>query len=307
MRSFKISVIIPAKNRKKELEKALNSVSKQTLQPIEIIVVDDGSIDGTYAMLSSKYPTVTVIKNSHSVGGAIARNQGVEQAKGDYIAFLDSDDEWKSFHLEKMIDFLEESNYWGGFSSFLISYDEGKTVVAPDFNTKKKDENVVSYIIGSGKGGDIRTSTLVLCRDKFQELRFDEDLKKYQDWDLAIRFNEKFGLHSIDSRSAILNVAAQDRMSAKMDLEATRYFMNKHDSYISDLDKLNFYLNLTYKAALVTDRSSAEFKYSVSCAKHYVHKIGSLSHKIKLAGLTFPLVNIPRIYFKIKQNLILNL
>ena len=94
-----ISVIIPTFNRKKLLERALSSVFKQTLQPDEILVIDNGSTDGTVEMLSNKYPNVICIEEIRN-GVSAARNAGVLKAKSQWIAFLDSDDVWHPKKLE---------------------------------------------------------------------------------------------------------------------------------------------------------------------------------------------------------------
>ena len=88
-----ISVIIPTFNRKKNLDRTINSVLNQTFQPFEIIVVDDGSTDGTKEWVPYYYPNIKYIYQSNA-GVRAARNKGINIAKGDWLAFLDSDDEW---------------------------------------------------------------------------------------------------------------------------------------------------------------------------------------------------------------------
>ena len=90
---MKISVIIPTYNRKHTLNRAIHSVLSQTFQPWEIIAVDDGSTDGTKEWLAKMYPAIRYIHQSNS-GVSAARNVGIKTAQGDWLAFLDSDDEW---------------------------------------------------------------------------------------------------------------------------------------------------------------------------------------------------------------------
>lgn len=89
---MRTSVVIPAFNRRGLLEQALESVRRQTLPPDEIVVVDDGSTDGTAEWLQTQ-PDVRTIRQPNA-GAAKARNTGVREAAGDWIAFLDSDDLW---------------------------------------------------------------------------------------------------------------------------------------------------------------------------------------------------------------------
>lgn len=89
-----VSVVIPTYNREKTIKRCIKSVLKQTHPVNEIIVVDDGSSDQTLQILQTEYgKQVTIIKQSHK-GAQAARNAGIIAARGEYIAFLDSDDEW---------------------------------------------------------------------------------------------------------------------------------------------------------------------------------------------------------------------
>ncbi|SVB83840.1 uncharacterized protein METZ01_LOCUS236694, partial [marine metagenome] len=94
-----ISVIIPTYNRRNTLPRAVESVLNQIYKPIEIIVVDDGSTDGAKEMCSEMYPLVRYIYQANS-GVSSARNTGIKSASGDWIALLDSDDEWLPDKLE---------------------------------------------------------------------------------------------------------------------------------------------------------------------------------------------------------------
>lgn len=105
----KVSIIIPTYNRKHLLEPALTSVFKQTYSNTEIIVVDDCSTDGTSGWIEKNYPAVNLISLNKNRGAAGARNVGIEAAKGEYIAFLDSDDYWNIDYLEKSIEALSRN------------------------------------------------------------------------------------------------------------------------------------------------------------------------------------------------------
>lgn len=101
-----ISVIIPTFNREEYLGEAIESILKQDYQPIEIIVVDDGSTDNTKTLMDT-YPTVRYAYQGNS-GQAAARNQGITMAKGEYLAFLDSDDLWMSGKLHFQMDYMRK-------------------------------------------------------------------------------------------------------------------------------------------------------------------------------------------------------
>ena len=103
-----ISVVIPVHNRPVLLSRALTSVSCQTIRPLEVVVVDDGSSQPIDDTLKELCPGVKIIKNDKNAGVAAARNRGIEHAQGEWIALLDSDDEWVSLKLEKQVQYLQE-------------------------------------------------------------------------------------------------------------------------------------------------------------------------------------------------------
>ena len=88
-----ISVIIPTYNRVSVIQRALDSVFRQTFPPTEVIVIDDGSMDETAAMITTNYPAVRLLPQKN-MGISAARNAGIQMAKADWLALLDSDDEW---------------------------------------------------------------------------------------------------------------------------------------------------------------------------------------------------------------------
>ncbi|OQX85235.1 MAG: hypothetical protein B6D55_07685 [Candidatus Omnitrophica bacterium 4484_70.2] len=111
----KVSVIIPTYNREKYLPEAINSVLNQTYKDFEIIIVDDGSRDNTKEVVESfmkKYPHIPIrYFYQENKGPAAARNRGIKEAKGEYIAFLDSDDIWLPEMLKESLDFLKKHNF----------------------------------------------------------------------------------------------------------------------------------------------------------------------------------------------------
>jgi glycosyltransferase involved in cell wall biosynthesis len=99
----KISVIIPTYNRANYLPQAINSVLNQSAKDVDIMVIDDGSTDNTKDIIRPYLKSIKYIRQDNA-GAASARNTGIENAKGEWIAFLDSDDFWEFSHLEKLIE-----------------------------------------------------------------------------------------------------------------------------------------------------------------------------------------------------------
>ena len=105
---YKISVVIPTLNRINTLQRALDSVINQTYKPAEIIVVDNGSSDGTLKFLREQYPKITILTEK-KIGVSSARNKGIKQSINQWIALLDSDDAWHPRKLEIQTSMLDSA------------------------------------------------------------------------------------------------------------------------------------------------------------------------------------------------------
>lgn len=120
----RISVIIPLYNKAPHIQKTLESVLSQSLLPYEIIVVDDGSLDGGSEIVSGMENPCLVLLTQENQGVSAARNAGVKIAQGDYVAFLDADDCWKPFHIEELSSLIKEhpeASLFSSMHSFLLS------------------------------------------------------------------------------------------------------------------------------------------------------------------------------------------
>lgn len=124
--SIKISVIIPAFNSEKTIEKAIESALSQSFPPSEIIVIDDCSSDKTFNLIEryvTSFPNVVkLLKNNFNRGAASARNTGIKESKYEWIAFLDADDFWHPKKLESQKSVVEnfQANFVGTISSISI-------------------------------------------------------------------------------------------------------------------------------------------------------------------------------------------
>tara|TARA_B100001769_G_scaffold67478_1_gene50229 strand:- start:247 stop:1083 length:837 start_codon:yes stop_codon:yes gene_type:complete len=191
---LKISVIIPTYNRKHTLQRAIDSVLAQTFKPYEIIIVDDGSKDGTKEWLLQNYPSVQYIHQPNN-GVSSARNKGIQISQGSWIALLDSDDEWMPEKLEYQSRFIELNRDSSFCHTNEIWIRNGVRV-----NQMKKHKKY---------GGDIFKHCLDICRispsssiikkDVFEEVgAFDESLTVCEDYDLWLRVTAKFNILFLD-------------------------------------------------------------------------------------------------------------
>lgn len=189
-----ISVIIPTFNRKETLKRAIQSVVMQSYTPYEIIVIDDGSDDGTKEWLKDNYPDVKYIYQMNS-GVSSARNKGIKFARGDWIAFLDSDDEWLPSKLKDQANEIELNPAAKFLHTNEIWIRNGVRV-----NQMKKHKKYGGYIFE--KCLDmcrISPSSVLIKKDIFEKIgMFDETLKVCEDYDLWLRFASKYPVHFLD-------------------------------------------------------------------------------------------------------------
>lgn len=204
-----VSVIIPTYNRKGFLKKAIDSVFAQTYEHFELIVVDDGSDDGT-AELVAEYPREIVSVRQGNRGPAAARNAGIRKARYPLIAFLDSDDRFDSRKLALQAAAMQEN------PSFLISHTQEIWFRRGELlNQKKKHRK---------RSGDIFEQSLQLCavgmstvmarKGLFDEVGlFDEDLPCCEDYDLWLRASIDHRFLLVDESLTIKDGGRPDQVS----------------------------------------------------------------------------------------------
>lgn len=114
-----VSVIMPSYNTAKFIDKTIESVLNQTYQNFEIIIVDDCSTDNTDEVVANiKDERIIYIKNDKNSGAAVSRNRALREAKGRWIAFLDSDDLWEKEKLSKQIEFMKKNGYKFSYTAY---------------------------------------------------------------------------------------------------------------------------------------------------------------------------------------------
>ena len=206
-----VSVIIPTFNRACVLERAIDSVLNQDFKNLEVIVVDDGSTDNTREILNKYGKKISVLEISNS-GVSFARNVGIKAAKGNYIAFLDSDDYWKKKKLGQQIKALFENQDYRVIYTNEIWIRNGTRINQSKVHCKY--------------GGAIYLKCLPLCiispssvlmqREIFDEIGlFDETLPACEDYDLWIRISHKFKIFFLDENLIYKTGGHEDQLSRK--------------------------------------------------------------------------------------------
>ena len=207
--SFSISVVIPTFNRLIYLERAIKSVLNQTISVNEIIIVDDGSDDGTSEFIHSNYPNLKYIFQSNS-GVSAARNTGIKAASSNWIAFLDSDDAWVTNKIQKQITELELNPEMNFCHSNEIWIRNGKEIKQK--NTHKKFGGFIfNKCLDKCR---ISPSTVICRRSLLIKLNgFDEDLAICEDYDLWLRITSNNPVIYIEKPLIIKYGGHQDQLS----------------------------------------------------------------------------------------------
>ena len=179
-----VSIVMPAYNAEKYIRNAINSVIRQTYKNWELIVVDDCSTDRTVnIILNFGDERIRLIKNERNSGAAISRNRALREAKGKWIAFLDSDDIWHAEKLERQLKFMNKNRYAFTFTDYIIQLN-GQWLpyinTAPNIVDKRKMYNYCYF----------STITVMYDRDVVGLIQI-EDLKKNNDYAMWLQAVEK--------------------------------------------------------------------------------------------------------------------
>ena len=181
-----ISVVIPAYNRATTIKECIDSVLAQTYSDIEVIVVDDCSKDNTVEVVNS-YTDPRVkkcITYEPNRGACYARNLGAANAAGEYIAFQDSDDTWMPDKLEKQLAYLQKGGYDMVFCGMKrVDEENGRTWYFPNYEFDENKDALKQILYDDPIG----TQCIFITKEAFERVKFDESIKKFQDWDFSIR------------------------------------------------------------------------------------------------------------------------
>lgn len=184
-----VSVVIPTYNRAQLLSRAIVSVLDQTLSNLELIVVDDGSTDNTADVVRSFCDSrIRYTPLGKNCGGAYARNQGIQLAIGEFIAFLDSDDIWLPEKLEKQIAALRNSNNSQVTVAYCSYHEEHELTQRTISVEADRAGDVFDDLL---QGWCPPSSASIVKRSELNKVGgFDESLPSFQDYDLWLRLAE---------------------------------------------------------------------------------------------------------------------
>ena len=207
-----VSVIIPTFNRKQEVIRAVSSILSQSFTDFEIIVVDDGSLDGTKRALDQFRGRITYIAHSTNRGVSAARNTGIQQSRAPFIAFLDSDDYWLAEKLAVQMDFFNHNP-----QALICQTDEIWIRNGRRVNPKKRHLKPTGDIFNPClKLCLVSPSAVMLKRSLLDEAGlFDEDLPACEDYDLWLRISCRYPIFLIKQRLIVKTGGNRDQLSSR--------------------------------------------------------------------------------------------
>ncbi len=238
-----VSVIIPTYRRSEMLDRAIKSVLNQSYPDLELLLVNDNIPDDAYSQ--SLLQRVKAYENDarfrlilqeKHINGAAARNVGIKQAKGEYIAFLDDDDWWEPDKIKIQLDTLSRlPEEWGGVSCKYSFVDRNGRVIGRSLDYR--DGNL--YIDILNLITDVTTCSLLLRHTALDETGyFDEALLRHQDYQLLVNFTSRYKLKLV--REYLLNIDVSDeqnRPDGQKLLEHKKRFFESVSPVLSQLSE----------------------------------------------------------------------
>lgn len=205
-----VSVIIPTFNRAWTLKNAIDSVLAQDYNPIEIIVIDDGSFDNTKELLEGYRDKIQVLTQLNK-GVSSARNLGIKNSRGEFIALLDSDDAWEKNKVSCQVDFFERNSHALICQTEEIWIRNNKRV-----NPKKKHKKPSGMIFNASLDLCLVSPSAVMIRKKLFDLKgyFNEEFPVCEDYDLWLRISADHPVFLIDIPCTIKYGGHKDQLSA---------------------------------------------------------------------------------------------
>lgn len=238
-----ISVIIPTYNRGNFTKEAIKSILAQTYKDFEIIVVDDGSTDDTKELVQAFGDQVRYLYQENK-GPSAARNLGILNAKGKYIAFCDSDDRFLPTKLEKQVDFIKNNPSCRFLYTWYYNVNEKGEITKLRKPLTCKNQEHLQYCLFTRKF-TIRTSTLLVHKSCFDKVGFfNENFWYSQDWDMWLRLAAYYQGYCLEEPLSEYWLHGNNRSSLSVRIhhpeikEKTLKLYNWNDETFSELEQL---------------------------------------------------------------------
>ena len=287
-----ISVVIPSYNRAKTIRMAVDSVLNQTYRDIELIIIDDASTDETGDIITRiADERIRYLRLEQRSGACNARNIGALSAKGEFIAFQDSDDKWCLDKLEKQYRFMVDKNLdfsFCGMTRIMLENPNRKYYYPNvDMDDNKDYFDQLLYLNRVG------TQTIMCKRECFEKIHFDITLKRFQDWDFALQAARFYSIGYL--RESLVNSFVHNDSISKCGLANKNAWKSLYDKYKEDIEKRSkthakYLFRLGNEVVLSDQRSAIEY---------YIRSLKINSSKEAIAFLSLSLLRMKPIIRKL--------
>jgi hypothetical protein len=246
-----VTAIIPVFNRAATVNRTIDSILGQELAQdteLDIIVVDDGSSDALDEVLSNYGAKVLRLRHAQNRGAAAARNTGIEAAKGEYIAFLDSDDVWLPSKTGVQLSEMHARQWSASCTSFFLRQPSGQELISPSYaaGSLGRSDLVWGCFVSPG-------STLICRRAVFAEIGlFDTSLRRLEDWDWLLRYALNHDLGFI--AKPLARIQASQHRNAGVVIDALSAIRAKHAHLLGHRDRKHLL------AAIDLERAAAFYR-----------------------------------------------
>lgn len=258
---------MPHYNRAHAVQSSILSVVKQTYENWELIIVDDGSED--VALLKSFIASlgderIRLICHSTNLNGAQARNTGINNATGQYLAFLDSDDLWQDDKLYVQLQHITQNNDKHVLYTQLRCYNSEKPsdiTVKPE-NAIAEDESLGNYLFVHA--GVMQTSSLFMHTSFAKGLLFNPELKRHQDYDFLLRAEQAGAKFTFIHETLVDYIwIASERITFKsISVERSLSWLEEYKGFLSPEARVGFLLKEVSNTALRTKKLHPLFAYA---------------------------------------------
>lgn len=225
-----VSVVIPTYERPEYLAGAIETARGQTYDNIEIVVVDDGSTEPYADEIVAEYPeSVICVRHEQNKGLSAARNTGIRNADGEYVAFLDDDDRWHETKIARQVSALEDDETVGLVTCLVAAITPGRDFVHCETSAPSGDCSETMLM-----GNQIGTPSRVLVRqDCFDDVgTFDESLPTKQDWDFYLRLCQKWNVAAVVDHLCFRTIHESMSSSPESARRDNQAILEKHESFL---------------------------------------------------------------------------
>lgn len=258
-----VSIVIPVYNRPAELERAIRSVLAQTFQGFEVVVVDDGSETDIRSLCDSFGDArIRYFRNEGHTNANVARNRGIREAQGEYIAMLDSDDQFLPDHLTRRLSKIEEWSCDGIFGSAYFDYGSRLELIVS--RPLREGEPMLNYLLSDGFA---QTTSHFYKRNAAVAVLWDESMDRHQDFDFSVRFADRFLFLSDFEPTIVVDRRVREKRNYKYD-SCIRFIDKYRDQIPSRIyNQYHFLMFLHVQSNTVIDRQ-VERHYSAQSYRY---------------------------------------